>query len=444
MDTSERPGNRLQEYKRLKTEPEDVKTTRKAVKGLQLRREERHKQFAMKRELGSKSIDSIPLENNEQPISQWQTVQEETTEEDEMQQEPDVHKKEEKNLYTSKEIKEQAKLLYSENEEDLLGPVSYFRKYLVEKCMPSCESGDVVNASSVVDLGILPRIMELLSTAKGHELKFETAWVVTNIAGGANEYTKQIVDGGCVPALMQMLSVENYRLSGQVFWALGNIIGDGAELRDKVLDHGIVPAILKFADHLSLLTVEQLNTLSWVISTLCRFRPYRDVDEILPLLGLLKGILTVKRSESSIIDVCWSLSYFTDEKDPHIQPVVDSDLCPLLMDLFKEVKTSVPALKTLGNIAHGNDVQLQYVLDLGIMAHLEPLLQFQRNSVTFEVMYLLFNIVGGTQEQIQTVVDAGLVEYIVKYLVQGNGRIQCTCRLAVSNLLSKGTPEQIK
>ena len=44
MDTLEQPGNRLQAYKRLKTEPDDIKAARKLLEGVKLRREERDKQ----------------------------------------------------------------------------------------------------------------------------------------------------------------------------------------------------------------------------------------------------------------------------------------------------------------------------------------------------------------------------------------------------------------
>ena len=59
--------------------------------------------------------------------------------------------------YTQEEMEAKAKLLYSENDSDLLEPVVYFRRYLAVDDPP---------IAKVIDLNILPRFVQLLSCAK--------------------------------------------------------------------------------------------------------------------------------------------------------------------------------------------------------------------------------------------------------------------------------------
>ena len=103
-------------------------------------------------------------------MSQGETLQDRQAQGDKMEEEPSKGR-EEDSLYSLEEMKEQAKLLYSKNEEDLLGPVTYFRKCLIRQCLLPHQPDIPVDFSSVVELGILPRIMELLSTVKSDELK---------------------------------------------------------------------------------------------------------------------------------------------------------------------------------------------------------------------------------------------------------------------------------
>ena len=82
---------------------------------------------------------------------------------DEVVKEDDMNKdKKENDPHSQEEMEAQAKLLYSENERDLLEPVTYFRKML-----------SVVNPpiSKVIDLNILPRFVQLLSCAKDPALR---------------------------------------------------------------------------------------------------------------------------------------------------------------------------------------------------------------------------------------------------------------------------------
>ena len=92
-----------------------------------------------------------------QPLSQEEQFEERKAEEDEMQEPGD-----DEDPYSQKNLESQAKLLYSEKEEDLLPPVVYFRKLVSKSANPPI--------SSLMELNILPRFVQLLSITKDPKL----------------------------------------------------------------------------------------------------------------------------------------------------------------------------------------------------------------------------------------------------------------------------------
>ena len=77
------------------------------------------------------------------------------------------------------------------------------------------------------------------------QLQVEATWAITNIAGGTTEHVRYIVELGCVPLLIQLLSSKNDALKEQAVWAIGNIAGDSGMFRDYLLEMGALDRIVE-------------------------------------------------------------------------------------------------------------------------------------------------------------------------------------------------------
>ena len=97
----------------------------------------------------------------------------------------------------------------------------------------------------MIAAGIVPKMVEFLYRDENPKLQFEAAWTLTNIASGTPDQTHEVVRGGAIPQLGQLLSSPNEELREQALWCLGNIAGDGPELRDHLLELGILNCLLQ-------------------------------------------------------------------------------------------------------------------------------------------------------------------------------------------------------
>lgn len=233
-------------------------------------------------------------------------------------------------------------------------------------------------------------------------------------------------------------------MAEQAVWALGNIAGDGSEARDIVLKYGTTDNLLLLMQAESL-ELTFLRNIVWLMSNLCRNKnpapKYEQVKKLLPALAQL-----LQHNDKAILsDVCWALSYVTDDTTEKVQAVVNTGCISRLVYLLScdDPAIVTPALRSIGNIVTGDDAQTDAVLEAHVLSALGGLLENRKPNIVKEAAWTLSNITAGNHRQIQMALDSGVFTPLVHVLQGGDFKAQREAVWAVTNLTSGGTNEQI-
>ncbi|KAG2774548.1 Importin subunit alpha-1b [Phytophthora cactorum] len=296
----------------------------------------------------------------------------------------------------------------------------------------------------VINLGVVPLLVEFLKQHDRPEMQFEAAWALTNIASGTTEHTEVVISCGAVELLCTLLLSPNEDVCEQAVWALGNISGDSPQCRDLVLNAGaMMPLLAVLRRNSGKLTI--LRNATWTLSNLCRGKPRPEFDLVRPALDLLPHLIH-SRDDEVVTDACWTLSYLSDGTTANIQAVIDAGVCSRIVDLVGHTAASIqtPTLRTIGNILTGTNEQTQLMLDLVVLPRLVPLLKHEKKIIRKEACWAISNITAGTPSQIQEVIDANVIPPLLFQLMSVEFDVRKEAAWAISNATSGGSTEQIK
>lgn len=111
---------------------------------------------------------------------------------------------------------------------------------------------------------------------------------------------------------------------------------------------------------------------------------------------------------------------------------------------FDSPAVQTPALRTIGNIVTGNDLQTQYVINNNALPCLLALLSSPKKGIRKEACWTISNITAGNKEQIQSVIENNIIPPLIQLLSNAEFDIRKEAAWAISNATSGGSPQQIK
>ena len=95
-----------------------------------------------------------------------------------------------------------------------------------------------------------------------------------------------------------------------------------------------------------------------------RGKPQPPFDQIKPALPAL-GRLIHSNDEDVLTDACWALSYLSDGTNDEVQVVIEAGVCPRVVELllYSSPSVLITALRMVGNIVTGDDMQIQCIIN---------------------------------------------------------------------------------
>lgn len=240
------------------------------------------------------------------------------------------------------------------------------------------------------------------------------------------------------------MSSTDSQIREQAVWALGNIAGDSPNCRDYVLQFNIIDQLLLMTREGARPSLQRNAT--WTISNLCRGKPAPPFHTVSVCLKDLARLL-YSPDEQVIIDACWALSYLSDGDNVRIQAVMEAEVGLRVVELLMHSSPAVqtPALRVVGNIVTGDDLQTQCIINFQALPRLRTLLlTTQKKGIRKEVCWTISNITAGTPAQIKAVIDADLIGPLIMQLSEADFDIKKEAAWAIANATSSGTAEQVK
>ena len=164
-----------------------------------------------------------------------------------------------------------------------------------------------------VDRNLIPKLFSLSTVTDSPKLQFEAIWCLTNIASSDSQFVLKLIENQAIPILISIMdSPTHIEVKEQTIWCLGNIAGDNTRFRDALLDQYVLPKICDLIDHSAANTSFVRNAV-WTVSNLCKGKPPADFDKIARAIPTFAKVLTETDTAEVLNDICWTMSYITDE-----------------------------------------------------------------------------------------------------------------------------------
>lgn len=135
--------------------------------------------------------------------------------------------------------------------------------------------------NQLISTGVVPHIIKLLDYDyfAYQPLMIECAWIIANIASGTPAHVEYLVKQDIISRAINLFDHPHDDVKDNAIWILSNIAGDSFENRDKLLEVGIV-AKLENTLLDNTYSTGFISHVSWLISNLCRGKPYPPFAEV--------------------------------------------------------------------------------------------------------------------------------------------------------------------
>ncbi|CEP14047.1 hypothetical protein [Parasitella parasitica] len=317
-------------------------------------------------------------------------------------------------------------LEYSTNYASCHSAMKNIRRYLTQKI-------SLDRIQNVIDLNIQDRIKKILETPGYDELKYETAWTITNIAYGTKEHTSSLIQSGVINSLIYCFrTTDNFRVRSQSAWALANVSIESPRYREMMAQENLIGIIalaltekceivyskLNLAMNQGRITkndqgqivcnsksdTDDVKDLTWSLANICRggFKTAEHWEQYLVAFNAFSQCVHFDNSDIWT-EACWGLSRILSNMYNHDPFFAVLDLHPRLC----------PRLIQLLRYADVNFVS--YFPFIQVLIHGDPL-RNEAAATILPVLQTISNFSSGPNEYIEILLNADLLNTIWWYM----------------------------
>ncbi len=296
--------------------------------------------------------------------------------------------------------------------------------------------------NELIQAGAVPALVDALKLGD-ENIQLEAAWSLTNIASGRSEHTASVVAAGAIPIFVELMRSSSVTVREQAVWALGNIAGDSAAFRDEIISTGAIDTLLGICHERG--KIGMLRNATWTLSNFCRGTPAPDFAVVSRALPTLQCMVNFNDNDI-IADACWALTYLSDSNTIgneelaqfQIQAIIEAGVVPKLVEHLDNPSVYVvtPALRALGNLATGTDLQTDILLQARILSPLLKLLHSPRRGLRKESCWTISNITAGPVNQINAVLKADIFPTLIEIMRSQDYDVRKEATWAVTNAIA--------
>ncbi|KAI7893062.1 armadillo-type protein [Mucor mucedo] len=321
---------------------------------------------------------------------------------------------------------------------------------------------------NVLDLDIHERIRTILLEPGYDELKYETAWTITNLAFGTSRQTHYLIESGIIDSMVRCFRTsDNYRTA----WALANVSIESPDYRSSMAQENLIgdvaEALTEKCESIAYklangINAEQYRTtldgyiivedkvdrddvkdLTWSLANICRggFKTVEHWEQYLHAFDAFSVAINYVHKDIWR-EACWGLSRILSNMynfDQFFRSLhLSTRLCPRLVNLLKhqEMSTVLPALQTVSNFSSGPNDYIEILLDADLLNSVwwymtpDTPQQLRRNAIL-----TVSNLAAGDNQIVRKVVyNENIMKSVIAHIViPGHVYLPEDCKWIESN-----------
>ncbi|KAG8952261.1 hypothetical protein FRC04_004968 [Tulasnella sp. 424] len=292
------------------------------------------------------------------------------------------------------------------------------RETLAAQEIVNADKRETLAAQEIVNAGLLPSIVEMMSS-DDIQSQVRATGLVALVTASESEQTSAAVEAGVIPRLITLASsMTSKRVRNNSLLAMGNIGKDSQQLRDKLIQEGGLKPPL---DVLANPSKYPNNTLSLAADTIhgcnCSDRGkmpgYEVIRQVIPVL---LGYILYQRNETSqsLHDCLVCLSHILEDES-QVDDILRNDVVPRLVHLCtsQEAETRHNALQCVTKIIRSSVDGTEKLINAGILPIFKTCIEGSEQDRRL-ACFGASNLVVGTLDHARAFMGLDVVPIFVK------------------------------